>query len=72
MLVKRISQGQQGGVSRPTVGYLRMDFTKVLITGVGWDDGDVVKEKCEFICQGLKMTYRRQQADGTVAKRRRQ
>lgn len=66
-LVKRISQGEQGGADRPTVGYLRIDFTKVLITGIGWDDGDVVKEKCEFICQGMKITYRRQKADGTIA-----
>ncbi len=67
VLVKRISQGQQGGVSRPSVGYLRFDFTKVLIIGLDWDDGEVVKEKCEFICQGIKVTYRRQKADGTVA-----
>ena len=66
-LVKRISQGEQGGVERPTVGYLRVDFTKVLITGISWDDGDVVKEKCEFICQGMKIVYRRQKADGTVS-----
>jgi type VI protein secretion system component Hcp len=66
VLVKRISQGDQGGVARPTVGYLRIDFTKVLITGVDWDDGDVVKEKCEFICQQMKITYRKQKIDGTI------
>jgi type VI protein secretion system component Hcp len=66
VLVKRISQGDQGGVSRPTVGYLRIDFTNVMITGVHWDDGDVVKETCEFICQGMKVTYRKQDLDGTV------
>jgi type VI protein secretion system component Hcp len=65
-LVKRISQGQQGGVDRPSVGFLRIDFKKVLIIGIGWDDGDVVRERCEFICQGMKITYRRQKADGTV------
>lgn len=67
VLVKRMSQGDQGGGSRPTVGYLRIDFTKVLITGIHWDDGDVVKETCEFICRSMKLKYRKQKADGTIA-----
>ena len=67
MLVKRISQGDQGGVARPSAAYLRIDFTKVLITGINWDDGDLVTESCEFICQGMKISYRRQKTDGTVA-----
>jgi type VI protein secretion system component Hcp len=62
-LVKRISPG---GVDRPPVGYLRIDFGKVLITGITWDDGDVVKEKCEFICREMQIRYRSQQADGTI------
>ena len=26
--------------------FLRIDFTDVLVIGVDWDSGDVVKEKC--------------------------
>jgi type VI protein secretion system component Hcp len=63
VLVKRISQGDQAGVA-PSVGYLRIDFTKVLIVGVSWDDGDVVTEQCEFICQDLKISYRPQRQSG--------
>jgi type VI protein secretion system component Hcp len=66
-LVKRVSPGDEGGVSRPAVGFLRIDFTKVLVTGINWDDGDMVKERCEFICQGMKITYRRQTAGGGVS-----
>jgi type VI protein secretion system component Hcp len=62
-LVKRISQG---GEDRPSVGYLRIDFTSVLITGLSWDDGEMVKEKCEFISKKMTIKYRRQQADGSI------
>lgn len=65
-LVKRLSQGDVGGVYRPSLAYLKIEFTKVLITGINWDDGDLVKEQCEFICQGMTVTYRRQTADGTI------
>jgi type VI protein secretion system component Hcp len=58
VLVKRIASGDMA------VGYLRLDFTQVLIIGVAWDDGDVVAEQCDFICQGLTVAYRQQQADG--------
>lgn len=61
-LVKRISQGG----NRAAVGYLRFDFTDVLITEVHWDDGDVVKESCTFICKGIKVQYKPQNADGTL------
>jgi type VI protein secretion system component Hcp len=67
VLVKRIAQGEIGGKRNPSIGYLRIDFKKVLIIGVSWDDGDLVTENCEFICQGMKVTYRRQKEDGTVA-----
>jgi type VI protein secretion system component Hcp len=68
VLVKRMSQGSNdgSGATRPTVGYLRIDFTEVLITGIDWDDGDMVEEKCEFICRGMTLTYRKQKDDGTV------
>ena len=64
VLVKRLSQG--GEADRPTLAYLRIDFTKVLITGVSWEDGEMVKEKCDFICQGMKLTYKQQGADGMI------
>jgi type VI protein secretion system component Hcp len=66
-LVRRVSQGDLLDGRRPAVAYLRIDFTKVLITGIDWTDGDVVKESCEFICQGMTITQLRQSADGTVA-----
>jgi type VI protein secretion system component Hcp len=66
VLVKRVSQGESGSVQRPALGYLRIDFSKVLITGIGWDDGDLVKEQCEFICQKMVITYRRQDVSGNV------
>lgn len=68
VLVKRRSQGGtdvDGGLL-PSAGYLRIEFTKVLITGIDWDDGEVVEEKCEFICRGITVTYRQQKDDGTI------
>jgi len=68
-MVKRISQGDTGqsdDSSRPQFGFLRIDFDKVLITSIGWDDGDVVKEKVSFICQKMTIKYRQQRADGLV------
>ncbi len=62
VLVKRRSQGG----TLPAAGYLRMDFTEVLITGIEWDDGDMIEEKCEFICRGMAITYRKQKDDGTI------
>lgn len=66
VLVKRISQGQVGGTPRPSVGYLRLVFTDVLITSINWDDGEMVKEQCEFVCQKLEIRYRQQAFEGSV------
>jgi type VI protein secretion system component Hcp len=68
-MVKRISQGdynQTGPVVRTQFGFLRIDFEKVLITSISWDDGDVVKEKCSFICQKMTIKYRPQLNTGLV------
>ena len=46
--------------------FLRIDFKDVLVIGVDWDSGDVVKEKCKFICRGVKVQYKPQTADGTL------
>jgi type VI protein secretion system component Hcp len=67
VLVKRTSQGSSGGVDLPSVGFLRIEFTQVLITSIDWDDDDIVTEACNFICKGMKITYRRQTASGIVS-----
>jgi type VI protein secretion system component Hcp len=67
VLVKRVSQGNSGGVDRPSMAFLRIKFTGVLITGIDWDDDDVVTEGCNFICRGMEITYRRQTASGAVS-----
>jgi type VI protein secretion system component Hcp len=64
VLVKRVSQG---GSDVSAKGFLRIDFTKVLIIAVNWDDGDLITEKCDFICQGMTVTYKHQKADGSFA-----
>jgi type VI protein secretion system component Hcp len=46
--------------------FLRIDFSNVLIIGLDWDDGQVVKEKCKFICRGLTVQYKQQASDGTL------
>jgi type VI protein secretion system component Hcp len=62
-LVKRKVTGQKLALQ----AFLRMDFKDVLIVGISWDDGDILKEKCKFICRGVTVQYRRQASDGTLA-----
>jgi type VI protein secretion system component Hcp len=62
-LVKRKVTGQKLALQ----AFLRMDFKDVLIVGISWDDGDIIKEKCKFICRGVTVQYRRQASDGTLA-----
>ena len=64
VLVKRKSQG---GDQAP-VGFMRIEFGNVLITGVDWSDGDLVQETVEFICQKMTITLRGQAAAGAVTK----
>jgi type VI protein secretion system component Hcp len=66
VLVKRISQGELAGQNLPSVGYLRVEFTKVLITDISWEDGELVKEKCQFTCKGMKLIYRKQSDSGRL------
>jgi type VI protein secretion system component Hcp len=47
-------------------GFLRIDFKDVLVIDVDWDSGDVVKEKCKFICRGVKVQYKPQSAGGIL------
>lgn len=65
VLVKRRSRGSDPtGQGITVAAYLRIEFTKVLITGLKWDDGEMVEETVEFICQGMTVSYRRQRDDG--------
>lgn len=61
-LVKRVSIG----ADKPATGFLRLDFKEVLITGIDWDDGEVLNETCKFICKAFSLQYRRQNPDGTL------
>ena len=65
-LVKRISSGVRGGTDRMSFGYLRIDFRDVLLTGLAWDDGDMVTERITFICKAMRVRYRQQQADSSL------
>jgi type VI protein secretion system component Hcp len=38
-------------------GYLRLDFTDVLVISLDWDEDDVIKETVKFICRGVKVRY---------------
>jgi hypothetical protein len=42
--------------------FLRLEFKEPLITGIDWDEGEVVKEKLKFICRGIVAAYRPQNA----------
>jgi type VI protein secretion system component Hcp len=46
--------------------FFRMEFDHVLLTGIDWDDGEVVKEKCSFICRQLRVIYRQQMGQGKM------
>ena len=61
-LVKRKMTGSAGGLQT----YLRMDFIDVLMIGLDWDEGDVIKEKYKFICRGVMVQYKPQASDGTL------
>ncbi len=62
-LVKRVASGLRGGAARESVGFLRIDFRDVLLTGLAWDDGDMITERCTFICKAMRVRYRQQQPD---------
>lgn len=59
-----------GGVTETSsvrhLGFLRMEFTKPLITSIDWEDGDIVREKLKFVCRGLMIAYRPQKPDGSL------
>lgn len=61
-VVKRKVTGQ----SLAMQAFLRLQFTDVLIVGINWDDGEILKEKCKFICRGLTVQYRAQDSSGAL------
>jgi type VI protein secretion system component Hcp len=65
-LVMRKVGGVQFGAKKniAAMPFLRIDFDTVLIIKVDWDAGDVVKEKCSFVCRGVKVQYRQQAHHG--------
>jgi type VI protein secretion system component Hcp len=48
------------------LSFLRLDFTDVLVTHVGWDDAEVIKETVRFIFRGVTMQYCQQEHDGRL------
>jgi len=62
VIVKRRAGG--GGASG--YAYLRLEFTGVLITGISWSDSHVVKESITFIYRKVDISYRPQDASGTL------
>ena len=48
------------------LSYLRIDMADVLITSINWNDGDILEETCQMKCQKMKMTYYRQNNNGTL------
>ena len=60
--------GGQKSVGQGYWGYLRIDFTDVLLTSVSWDVADAIAtEKVKFICREIKVQYRSQSPDGSMA-----
>lgn len=67
-LVRRIATGTRGGAQRQAAGFLRLEFKDVLLTGINWDDGELVTESVTFICKALRVRYRQQTADAGLKK----
>lgn len=63
VLVKRARIGTAGMLS----AILRLEFSKVWIKAIEWEDGDTVRETCKFKFLSMKATYVKRKPDGTVA-----
>jgi type VI secretion system secreted protein Hcp len=61
-IVKR----RASGTSTSGMGYLRIDFTGVLLTGIDWSDAHAVKETITLIYREVAITYRPQLASGKL------
>jgi type VI protein secretion system component Hcp len=60
-----IKRKATGGLATGEV-FLRLDFVGVLVTRIAWENDDVVKESCDFICRSVTISYRPQLPDGTL------
>lgn len=68
VMVKRVSRGYVDEKSPVSgIGFLRLEFSDVLITDLKWNDGEVVTEECECICRGFKAEYKPQRSSGALA-----
>ena len=64
---------KSGGIQNTTSGlaavpFLRIDFKEILIVSLDWDGGEIVKEKCKFVCRQVAVQYAQQQHSGKAAK----
>ncbi len=66
-LVKRVSASTKSDKTSRPLGFLRFDFTEVLITSISWSDGDLVDESFDFICKRMDIAYYQQQSDGALS-----
>ena len=55
-----------GGSGMASAGFLRIDFTDVMLTQLAWNDGDMVTENCSFTCKHVKVQYRKQNMDSSL------
>ena len=46
--------------------FLRMDFTKVLLTRIDWDNEEPIKEKTQFVTRAITIHYLPQLPDGSL------
>ena len=67
VMVKRLQAASGSGQGFTSQGYMRIEFTDVLLTKVSWEDGDIVKENCEFKCKKMDVKYKRQNMDGSLS-----
>jgi type VI protein secretion system component Hcp len=49
------------------LGFLRMEFTKILIKSISWADGDAVRETCKFRYASVDVSYVRRQMNDSAA-----
>ncbi len=54
------------GVTNYYEAFLRLEFQEPLITGIEWDEGEIIKEKLKFVCRGIVAAYRQQNQDGSL------
>jgi type VI protein secretion system component Hcp len=71
--IKRISYDSATLIKRKAAGgkasgeaFLRIDFTKVLVIDVDWDQDEPIKEKLKFISRAVTINYRPQLPDGSL------